>query len=229
MGRKEPTMSDRTLGIYARVSTDDQNIDHQRENLLDYADDLGYDGVTVYADTSTGTDTARADYQQLLTAVEEGEVDAVACRSVTRLGRSMRQINQHVHKIVDDHGCGLYIRNDNVEIEPGDGLSMSDKILLDVLGWAGEVEAKKLQENIQAGLEAARAEGKWVGRPPFGFDVDDGGYLQPNENYQKAQEVIHAMDELGWSQRKTARYTGVARSTLRGIMDRKEMYENPAE
>lgn len=77
--------------------------------------------------------------------------------------------------------------NDTLEVEAGEELSMQDKMLLNVLAWAAEVEAKKIKENTLAGLRAAEAAGKWVGRPPFGFTTDEEGYLQPNEDSRRLE------------------------------------------
>jgi lambda repressor-like predicted transcriptional regulator len=36
--------------------------------------------------------------------------------------------------------------------------------------------------------------------------------------------VIEAVEDLGWSKRKTARHTGVSRRTVARILDRRELY-----
>jgi len=66
--------------VYARVSIRDQELNTQRDNLLDYARDLGLDvdaNHHVLADKSTGTDTDRAGYRELMDLVEDGAVDAI--------------------------------------------------------------------------------------------------------------------------------------------------------
>lgn len=218
--------------IYARVSTDEQNLEHQKENLWDYATtDLGLEPseIEVLADKSTGTNTDRSGYRKMLERVRDGEADAIVAREVTRLGRSMREISENIHEIVEDHGVGLYVMNDNIEVEPGEELSMQEKMLLNVLAWAAELEAKKIRENTIAGLRAAEAAGKWTSRPPYGFTTDDDGYLTPNENFENALQAIEAVEELGWSDRKAARHSGVPRRTVPNVVDRKDLYTQEAE
>jgi DNA invertase Pin-like site-specific DNA recombinase len=215
--------------IYARVSTVDQDLDHQEQNLWEYAtDELGIpdEEITVLDDTSTGTDVDRPGYRDLLARVRDGDVDRVIVREVTRLGRTMREISEDVHEIVEDHDTGLFVRNDPIEVKAGEELTMQDQMLLNVLAWAAELEAKKLRENTIAGLRAAEAQGKWVGRPPFGFSTDADGHLQPNENYAKAVRAIRAVEDLDWSDRKASNYTGVPRRTVPNIVDRKSLYLN---
>lgn len=216
-----------TTIIYARVSTADQSVDHQAESLWNYAtDDLGIPAaeIDVITDTATGTDTNREGYREMLGRVRDGGVDRVVVREVTRLGRTMRAISENVHELVEDHDCGLHVANDNLEVEPGGELSMNDKMILNVLAWAAELEAKKIKENTLEGLRAAEAAGKWVGRPPYGFTTDDDGYLQPTEEFADARDAILAVEEDGWSHRKAARHTGVPRRTVPNLLEKQELY-----
>lgn len=218
--------------VYARVSTGEQDLDHQEENLWEYAtDDLGIDlaNLDTLRDASTGTNTDRSGYREMMDRVRAGDVESIVVREVTRLGRTMREISENIHEVVEDHGVGLYVMNDNIEVEPGGELSMQDKMLLNVLAWAAELEAKKIKENTIAGLRAAEAAGKWTSRPPYGFTTDDDGYLQPTEGFGKALDAIEAVEELGWSHRKAARHSGVPRRTIPNILERKELYAREAE
>jgi len=218
--------------IYARVSTEEQNLQHQKENLWEYAtDELAIPSarITVLEDKSTGTNTDREGYREMMQQVRAGDADRVIVREITRLGRTMRDISENVHEIVQDHDAGLHVMNDPISVGPGEALSMQDKMLLNVLAWSAELEAKKIKENTIEGLRAAEEAGKWTSRPPYGFTTDDEGYLQPNENYGNAREVIYAIEELGWSQRKTARHTGVPRRTIPNIVDRADLYLSEQE
>ena len=216
-----------TTAIYVRVSTRDQDLEQQEQNLWEYAtDSLSIDpaDIVVLRDKSTGTDTDRGGYRDLMQLVRDDEADRVIVREITRIGRNFRDIHETVHEIVEDHNAGLGVTNDNLEIEPGGDLSMRDKMFLSMLAWGAELEAKKIRENTIEGLRAAEAEGKWVGHPPYGFTTDDDGYLQPNDNFANAVEAIYAVDELGWSDRKAARHTGVPRRTVPNVLERKDLY-----
>jgi len=218
-----------TTLIYARVSTSEQNLEHQEENLWDYAvDDLGVgpETIDVLRDESTGTNTDRSGYREMMSRVREGEAESVVVRSVTRIGRNMRDIYDTVYEIVLDHEVGLYVKNDGLEIEPGADLSIGDRAHLNALGFAAEVEAKQIKERTIEGLRAAEAAGKWTTRPPYGFTTDEEGYLKPNENFNKAIRAIEAVEELDWSHRKTARHTGVPRRTIPNILEREDLYLN---
>jgi DNA invertase Pin-like site-specific DNA recombinase len=213
-----------TAAVYARVSTADQDVEHQRENLLDYADRLGLEVVDVLADKSTGTDTDRDGYRELMKLVENGAVDAVVVRSITRISRNMRDLHRTIGTVVEDNNCGLYVRNDDLEIEAGGEMDMRDKILLNTLAMAAELEADMIRQRVLDGLRAAEEAGKWTSRPPFGFTTSEDGFLQPTDDFDRAVQAIMAVEEKGWSHRKASRHTGVPRRTIPALLERKEMY-----
>ncbi|WP_338036196.1 hypothetical protein [Halococcus salsus] len=76
---------------------------------------------------------------------------------------------------------------------------------------------------MREGITASRAQGKWHGRPPFGFDVGSEGYLTPNEDYDTAVVIIDELDK-GTSKRELARRAGITRTTVRAIDDNRERY-----
>lgn len=213
-----------TAAVYARVSTADQDVEHQRENLLDYADRLGLEVVDVLADKSTGTDTDRDGYRELMQLVESGAVDGVVVRSITRISRNMRDLHRTIGTVVEDNNCGLYVRNDDLEIEAGGEMDMRDKILLNTLAMAAELEADMIRQRVLDGLRAAEKAGKWTSRPPFGFTTSEDGFLQPTDDFDRAVQAIMAVEEKGWSHRKASRHTGVPRRTIPALLERKEMY-----
>lgn len=239
VGRIMPD-SARDVLIYARVSKPEQDVEHQKDNLWEFAterQDIDPTRIDVVADEQTGTTVDRSGYREMMSRVRSGDTSIVIVREVARLGRTMREISEHAHEIVEDHECGLYVMNDNIEIEPGEELTMNNKMLLTVLSWAAEVEAKKIRENTIAGLRAAERAGKWVGRPPYGFSTNKEGFLQPNDDFSKARDAIFAVEELDYSDRKASKYSGVPRRTIPNVLERKEMYleefelpdEEPAE
>jgi len=215
-----------TCAVYARVSTADQDVDHQRENLLTYAGERGLNVTHVLEDKSTGTNTDRDGYQELMQLVNSESVDAVVVRSITRISRNMRDLHETVGTIVEDHNCGLFVRNDDLEIPPGDDMDLRDRILLNTLGMAAELEAEMIRDRVLDGLRAAEAAGKWTSRPPYGFTTGDNGYLQPTDKFASAVEAIHAVEDEGWSHRKASRHTGVPRRTIPSLLERRELYLN---
>ena len=212
--------------LYGRVSTTDQNIDHQMERLWELStDDRDIDPsrIVPLSDEATGRNTERDGYKEMMRKVRESEADLVICRSLSRLGRNMRDIYNTVYEIVEDHNAGLLVAKDGIEIEPGDELDTKNKVYINALGLAADIEADLIRERTLEGLRAAERAGKRIGRPIYGFSGEDGS-IYPNENYRKAVMAILADEELEWSHRKIERQIGVPRRTVPRILNRKDVY-----
>lgn len=95
---------------------------------------------------------------------------------------------------------------------------------MQILGIAAELEHKLTKERTKAGLQAAKEAGEHTGRPPFGFSTDSDSYLVPNDDYDTARAVIEMVEEDGESIRAASRHTGVARATIRNILDCEVLY-----
>lgn len=213
--------------IYARVSTPEQSLTGQKESAWDYVTEtleVEPSAVRVLEDKSTGTNTDRSGYRDMMSLAESGKIDRVVVREVSRIARNMRDLNRTVGQLVDDHDVSVHIIDAGLKIGEDDSDDLiDDEMILQLLGMAAELEAKLNKERTMAGLAAAKAAGKHTGRPPFGFDTDEDGYLVPNDDFDTALAVIE-MVERDESIRSTARAAGIARSTVRSIADRRDLY-----
>lgn len=215
--------------IYARVSTADQTLDAQEANLWDYCTDrlgIPQTDIDVEREKASGTTTDRSGYRTLMKRVREDDIDRVVVRAIDRIGRDIRDIHDTIYEIVDDHDVGFHAVDDGLAQEPGEDMDIGFQATLMGLSLAAEVKAKKVRQNTIEGLRAAEAAGKWIGRPPYGFETDDDGYLQPTDDFSRARRAILAVEEEDWSQRKASRRTGVPRRTIPALLNRRELYLN---
>lgn len=136
---------------YARVSTQDQNIDLQ----LDALKEAGCERI--YCDTITGTSTKRPEFDKLLDALRPGDVLTVW--KLDRVGRSLK----HLLQIAEDlqaNGVHLHIITQGI-----DTTTPAGKMLFSIMGSIAEYEKSLIQERVNAGLQAAKARGRVGGRP----------------------------------------------------------------
>ena len=217
-------MSPKTA-LYCRVSTSDQNLERQHQQTKEYATDtLGVEppAIEVFVDKQTGTDTDRDGYRELMAAVESGEVERVIASEVSRISRSVRDFAATVERIVDDNGVALHILDMGIDLDP-DERDPYTRAFLTVAATFAELEAEIKRDNTREGIAASRAQGKWHGRPPFGFNVGHEGYLTPNDDYETAIVILDELDK-GASKRDLARRTEVSRSTIQEIAKHRERY-----
>ena len=223
-----------TTVIYARVSTEDQTLEQQEQDLWKYTTeriDVDANNIEVLRDKSTGTDIDHSGYREMMQLVRDGTADRVVVRAIDRIGLDVRDIHETIYEIVDDHGCDFHATQDGLHSE-GEDMDIDFQSALSGFSLAAEIRARKVKHNtIQAiqGLRAAEEAGKWAGRPPYGFWTDEDGYLQPTEEFSTAVDAIKAVEQLGWSHRRTARHTGIPRRTVPNILERKDLYLSETE
>lgn len=138
---------------YARVSTQDQSLDSQTTALqLNFCDKIYTDhGVSGLKENRPGLD-------KLLKALKPGDT-LIVCR-LERLGRSLQYLVSLVEllKKNDVHFVSL--------MECIDTSSPGGKLLFHLMAALAEFERSLTRERTLAGLDAARANGKRLGRRP---------------------------------------------------------------
>ena len=216
-------MSESTVATYIRASTDDQTHANQRESISDWLDDNGLDwsDVEQYADTGSGADDDREDFQRLVDDLEIGDLDTVVCWEISRLSRRGATL-QEFFDSAEDTDTTIVITDGAVEKVSPDG---QGRFVADVIGMVYQQERRQLIRRIESGVDRAKREGKWLGQVPAGFTRDDEGYLQPNLDpdhdagevgYLEVRSALEQIDN-GESYRKAANGLRVTRQTLSSI------------
>jgi DNA invertase Pin-like site-specific DNA recombinase len=135
---------------YARVSTPEQSLELQRDDL----DRVGIERL--FADVASGARAERPQLEQALSHLREG--DTLVVWKLDRLGRSLR----HLVETVDDlskRGIGFRSLQENI-----DTTSPTGKLVFHVFAALAEFERDLIRERTGAGLAAARARGRRGGR-----------------------------------------------------------------
>jgi DNA invertase Pin-like site-specific DNA recombinase len=221
-----------TSAIYIRITQATQSAQEQREQGMKYATevlDIDPDEVLVFTDTSTyaRADEQLSDREKLDELAADGEIDRVIVSDAARIAKNMRDLNESITQFVDND-VAVHIIKPGVRIgEEGPDAGPNDQTMLRAIGIATELETSINSERTKEGIAAAKAEGKHIGRPPFGFDSDGEGGLLPNEDFETALAVIEEI-EAGESKRSTARRAGITRATVQNLVDRKSLYLEPA-
>ncbi|RLM41474.1 resolvase [Haloarcula sp. Atlit-47R] len=216
------------IGIYARVSTTDQDPQRQLDELRAFAQDT-YDGPEIheYADIISGTETDRGDeYQRLRGDIEAGHLDTIVVHELSRLSRlGAGEIHEFLEFCLS-HETGIQDLEVGLEISLDDDLvdRAVSQLIAGVMGDLARVEHKQKLRRIQSGIDAAKDAGRWTGRPPAGFDIEDG-YLRVNaDEFLTVRRALERVEQ-GYTYAEAADGTPVAESTLRSLHnDRRDLY-----
>lgn len=138
---------------YARVSTEQQNLDRQIDALIQY----GVKESDIFKEKMTGTKKDRPELDKVKLKARAG--DTVVVESLSRLGRSTKDLLNLVDEF-DNADIQLVSLKENVDTKTATG-----KLLLTVLSAICQFERDLTVQRTQEGLQAARARGRKGGRP----------------------------------------------------------------
>lgn len=213
------------IGCYCRVSTEDQNFDRQLEATSEYAQNqLSVEpaDIEVFRDRSTGTDTARSGYLSLMESVEAGEIQIVVAKSVSRIARSIRDLDRTAERVTEAR-AELHIIDEGLVMQ-SDAEDPYQNALFRLLGVFAQLEAELAQQRTREGIAARKSEdGYHHGRPPLGFESADG-HLVEASNYDQVVSVLELAQKGELSKRAAARELGTSRPTVDRALDRGKLY-----
>jgi DNA invertase Pin-like site-specific DNA recombinase len=138
---------------YARVSTNEQNLDLQ----LDALKKEGVAPADIYTDKITSTKAERPGLETALSHLREG--DTLVVWRLDRLARSLSHLINLVNRLA---GQGIAFKSLTERI---DTASATGKLVFHIFGALAEFERNLIKERTVAGLSAARARGRLGGRP----------------------------------------------------------------
>lgn len=187
---------------YARVSTDDQNLDLQIDALTKF----GVDRDNIFTDTATGANTDRPGFLSMWKDLRPG--DTLVIWKLDRLGRNLSQLIRTAEKI-KARGAQLRVLTEAIDTTTPMGMFM-----FHILGAFAEMERMMIVERTKAGQAAARLRGRHPGRPPA-ISV---------ELMAEARLLIGDAAEggEGLSVEQAAKRLGVGKSTLYRELEKQE-------
>tara|TARA_R110002124_G_scaffold229799_2_gene394958 strand:- start:8261 stop:8815 length:555 start_codon:yes stop_codon:yes gene_type:complete len=143
-----------TVYAYARVSTEDQNVEQQLATLSKHNPDYS---VT---EKFTGTTLDRPKFNKLISQLKSG--DTLVVREVSRLGRKTSEVLNLAEEL-QSRGVSLVIDN----LGQLDLASQTGKLLFLMLSGLAEMERETMLERQRVGIERAKAEGRYKGKKPL--------------------------------------------------------------
>lgn len=136
---------------YMRVSTDDQNLDLQRDALQAAGCER------LYEDRKSGAKAERPGLTKALEVARAG--DTLVVWRLDRLGRSLKDLIRLAEQL-EGQGVGLRSLHEAI-----DTASPGGRLVFHLFGALAEFERNLIRERTMAGLSAARARGRLGGRP----------------------------------------------------------------
>lgn len=169
------------IGLYARVSKQDQNLQTQLVVLKDYCQKNNYEVIEEYKDNGiSGATDNRPAFNKMLEDIRTKKINCVLVYKLDRIGRSL----QHLLNLFEEfknRDIEFISLTQNINTNTPEG-----KMFLRMLMVLAEYERELIVSRINGGLDRARAEGKTLGRPNGSKDTKrrkrSGYYLRYQNN-----------------------------------------------
>lgn len=180
---------------YARVSTEDQNLDMQLQAIGRYAAEKGL-VLVMYVEKISTRKVERIELNNAIKAATKGDVFVVY--KLDRLARSTKELYQLTERLKDKEVDFVSIQDSFDTTNP------AGKAMFGMLAVFAEFERDIIQQRTLAGLEAARKRGRIGGRPK----VDE-----------KTKKRVITLFNANESATDIAKEYGISRATVYNIIN----------
>jgi len=180
---------------YARVSTQDQNLQMQKDTLL------ASDCEMIFEEKVSGKSKDRPELEKLFGTLRKG--DTLIVWKLDRLGRSLKDLIELMAKL-KDMDVTFKSLNDSIDTSTATG-----RFTFNIFASLAEFEREMIRERTLSGLSAARARGRLGGRPK--------GLSKKNLNIAKSIKILYDKEEK--SMEEIAQIFGKSRTTCYRYLD----------
>ena len=185
----------KTVAIYARVSTDKQAVDLQLSELRDFVKRSNWKIHNEYIDQGyTGANTKRPAFAEMMKQAKKRKFEILLVWKLDRLGRSLKDLINTLDEL-GHLGVDFISYDNNLDTSTPTG-----KLVFQIVGAVAEFEKDIIRERVKAGLENAKRKGKRLGRPGT-----------PKATFQKAK----TLRAKGLSFREIGRRLNIDEGTFR--------------
>ena len=165
------------VAAYARVSSDKDAAFHSLEAQTEYYRNYvsahpDWDLVSIYSDNGiSGTTIKRPEFQRMLQDCQDGKIDLVVTKSVTRFARNTVILLETIREL-KRLGIDCYFEKEDMHSISPDG-----ELMLTLLAMYAEEEARSASENQRCRIQKKFQNGEpWVGKM-LGYRFKDGNLV----------------------------------------------------
>lgn len=184
--------------LYERLSRDDEmqgesnSVVNQKRYLEEYAQAQGFKNIRHFTDDGySGTNFKRPGFQEMIAAIEAGEIDVVCVKDLSRFGRDYLKVGFYTEIMFPEKGVRFIAINNSV-----DSANPTENDFTPFLNIMNEWYAKDTSNKIRAIFRSRMQDGKRCsGAIPYGYrrDPEDKNHLLIDEEAAKVVRRIYQM------------------------------------
>ena len=176
------------IAIYIRLSKEDadrgfdesESIKNQKTLLTEYVKNLGKEYILIdtYIDQGyTGTNFKRPAFQRMVQDIEQGRINMVITKDLSRLGRDYIETGEYIEKWFPEKNVRYVSVTDGIDTFANNNGNNDIAPFKSILN---DMYSKDLSKKIKTALSTMQKQGKWVGgKTALGYikDPNDKNHL----------------------------------------------------
>ena len=167
--------SDKITALYERLSRDDENqgdsnsVVNQKAMLERYSRENGFTNLCHFTDDGySGTNFNRPAWQELMSLVDEGKVDTIIVKDMSRIGRNYLEVGMYTEVKFPNNNIRFIAINNGVDSD-----NQQDNDFTPFLNIINEFYVKDTSKKIRAVKKNKGESGEYLtSTPPYGYMKD---------------------------------------------------------
>jgi site-specific DNA recombinase len=164
------------VGIYVRLSREDdkeykngdsESIQNQKEFVTNYVIEKGWNIVDIYSDDGfTGTNFDRPGFCKLIQDIDNGKVNMVITKDLSRLGRDYIGTGHYLERYFPENNVRYIAINDGIDTYENN----SNNDMSPFRSVMNDMYAKDISRKVRSVMDTKREMGKFIGAfAPYGY------------------------------------------------------------
>ena len=205
---------DYKVGIYIRLSKEDEekekyseseSVQNQRTLLMEYIKENKLNFISEYVDDGvSGTSFDRPAFNKMIEDIEQGKINMVITKDLSRLGRNYVQSGYYTETYFPEHNVRYIAILDNIDT----ALDSANNDIAPFKSILNEMYAKDTSKKINSVLQSKRNNGEYLGTAPYGYkkDSENKYHLIKDEEAAEVVRTIFRMFLEGYGTMQIADY-----------------------
>lgn len=168
------------IAVYIRLSRDDGNdeslsVTNQRKIILEFIADkfdaVEYKLIDFYVDDgrSGTTEESRPEFQRMMTDIEDGKVNCVICKTLSRCFRNYSDQGRFLEQFLPAHRC-RFIATSNPYVDTYTDPDCTQNMEIPINGLMNDRYAAKTSADVRRTFNTKRRRGEFIGAfAPYGY------------------------------------------------------------
>jgi DNA invertase Pin-like site-specific DNA recombinase len=208
---KDQTTTMKQVAIYTRVSTADQNLDLQINDLSEYANKRGWQIYRIFEDKISGTTKTRPQLDQLFKDAKIRKFDIVLVWKFDRFARSLKMLVDSL-ELFKDLGIDFVSYKESIDTTTSMG-----RLIFNINSAYAEFEREIIGDRVKAGVANKRAKLATLGDLSWGRKPLDQQIQLKIQQLKTANKSIRVIAKtLGISKTTVLKYLGGGKIRLNG-------------